>query len=76
MSHQTLRERDDLFLTPVQAAEVLGIKPRQLEFWRHKKRGPRYRRFARLIRYSYNDLKAFADANLVEPNNDRPEVAA
>jgi hypothetical protein len=76
MNHPTFSQQDDFFLTPVQAAELLGVKPRQLELWRHKSRGPRYRRFSRLIRYSYNDLKAFADASLVDPSDDRPEVAA
>jgi hypothetical protein len=61
---------------PGSGCRTSRIKPRQLEFWRYKKRGPGYRRFARLIRYALKDLQAFADAGLVETTNNRPEAAA
>jgi hypothetical protein len=74
--NSTISRKDDSFLTPAQAAEILGVKTRQLEYWRYKRRGPCYRRFSRSIRYSYRDLKTFAEANLVKTSNSRPGGAA
>jgi hypothetical protein len=61
-----LAQLDRHVSTPV-AAEFLGVKTRQLELWRRKRRGPRYRKFSRLVRYSIADLKAFAEAGIVNP---------
>jgi hypothetical protein len=71
-----LRAQMDRVVATAEAADVLGVKVRQLEDWRLKGRGPRYRKFHRLVRYSLVDLKAFADAGIVEPANPREEVRA
>jgi len=66
----------DRFVPPEEAADRLGVKLRQLADWRAKGRGPRYRKFHRLVRYSIADLKQFADARIVEPNGICEEACA
>jgi hypothetical protein len=48
-------------LSPTQAAEILGIQPRTLEFWRQRGGvGPKFIRYsARCVRYRLSDLQAW-----------------
>jgi hypothetical protein len=64
----------DQFVTQEEAAAYLGVKVRQLETWRSRQRGPRYRKFSKLVRYAVTDLKAFADAATVDPQSVGHEV--
>jgi hypothetical protein len=57
----------DRYISSVEAAEYLGVDVRLLENWRSQGRGPRYRKFSKLVRYSIADLKAFANAGIVDP---------
>ena len=54
--------RDHAYLTTPEAAEHLGLSPRTLERWRVTGEGPRYRKLGRAVRYSIEDLEAFARA--------------
>ncbi len=52
-------------LTPVQAAEALGIKPATLEADRVQNRlGIPYIKLGRLVRYRASDLNAFVEARV------------
>jgi predicted DNA-binding transcriptional regulator AlpA len=43
-------------LSEDEVAERFGIQPRTLQGWRVLRRGPRYRKIGRLVRYAENDL--------------------
>jgi hypothetical protein len=64
----------DRYVSSADAAALLGVDVRLLENWRSQGRGPRYRKFSKLVRYSISDLKAFADAGIVDPS--QQEVSA
>lgn len=50
-------------LTPKQAAEILAVSLRTLEYWRMTGEGPRYLKLSRAtIRYTAADLAAFQAA--------------
>ena len=44
------------------AASYLGVKVETLRTWRKQRRGPRYRKLGRCVRYSSADLLAFVEA--------------
>jgi hypothetical protein len=48
------------------AAEVIGCAPRTLANWRSQRRGPRFIRVGRLIRYRIEDLQEYLNAGIVE----------
>lgn len=48
-------------LRPEQAAELLGMTPRALEAWRHRRQGPPFIRTQRAIRYAPADLRAWIE---------------
>lgn len=50
----------DEHVKPKVAARVLDISERTLAKWRLLGRGPRHRKFGRCVRYSMNDLRAYA----------------
>jgi predicted site-specific integrase-resolvase len=54
-------------LSPTEAAQILGIQPRTLEFWRQRGRvGPKFIRYsARCVRYRLSDLQAWVGAREV-----------
>jgi len=56
-----------------EAANFLGLKPITLRFWRMQKRGPKYSRLGRAIRYSLDDLQAFIELNSVLPEADHAQ---
>jgi hypothetical protein len=43
------------------AASYLGMSVETLRTWRQQRRGPRYRKVGRCVRYSIADLIAFVD---------------
>lgn len=56
------------FLTPIQAAEYLGVTVETLALWRCTKRYPiAYARIGRSIRYKRADLDAFIASRTVNP---------
>jgi hypothetical protein len=46
-------------LTEDEAAELIGVKPVTLTFWRTRKRGPAFIKLGGLVRYRRADLEAF-----------------
>jgi hypothetical protein len=55
---------NDLILTEVQAAELLGnISPKTLQAWRVSGRGPVFVKVGRLVRYRMADLEMFLHQN-------------
>ncbi len=57
----------NILLTTKDAAERLGKHPAVLADWRHQKRGPKYVKMGRSIRYRVSDLTAWIDAHTIEP---------
>lgn len=52
----------EALLTQEQVAAKLGLKPNTLAVWRTHKKGPKYIRVGRNIRYSQADLDAWLKA--------------
>jgi hypothetical protein len=51
------------FLNTAQAAFYVGLAQQTLEKMRQHRKGPRYRRHGRYIRYHIADLDAWSEAN-------------
>jgi len=49
-----------------QAAQVLGLKVATLRAWRLKKRGPKFVRFGRAVRYPVRELEDYIAARTVQ----------
>jgi excisionase family DNA binding protein len=56
-------KRHSPFLTTAQAAFYLGLVQETLEKMRQHRKGPRFRRHGRYIRYHFADLDAWSEAN-------------
>jgi predicted DNA-binding transcriptional regulator AlpA len=54
-------------LTQEQAAEFLNMKPSTLTTWRALRKGPKYSKFGRSVRYRRSDLVEFVSGRVVEP---------
>ena len=50
-----------------EAARVLGVSAACMRRWRREKRGPRYFRAGRLVRYFHADIERWAAANSTDP---------
>jgi len=48
-------------LTTEQAATFLGLSPNTVSQWRSLKRGPRFRKIGKLVRYAEADLLEYLD---------------
>jgi hypothetical protein len=70
-------QSDDRWVSPAEAAEILGVNVRLLAGWRLKSQGPRWRKYGGtlvngkpvgggLVRYKVSELKAFADACVID----------
>ena len=60
----------NLLSTP-EAAAKLGVSSATLVDWRVRRKGPRYTKLGRLVRYHDQDLSDFVQACLVEPQTRR-----
>jgi len=59
------------FLTPKQAAELMGVSPQTLANWRCAGRPPVYKKLGgRIVRYHINDLRAWMDSFTVLPRDE------
>lgn len=59
---------EDVLLTGAEAARILGVRPRQLEYWRSIGKGPKFRRLGtKTIRISRADLEEFIEAARTNP---------
>lgn len=47
------------YVNDEKAAEYIGVSPATLRAWRVEKRGPKYHKFERTVRYSRADLDAW-----------------
>lgn len=54
-------------LSTHEAAAKLGVAPATLVDWRFHRKGPRYAKVGRLIRYREQDLAEYLQAGLVDP---------
>lgn len=45
-----------------EVADYLGIPERTLEQWRWQKKGPRWSKVGRYVRYRWSDVEAWLDA--------------
>lgn len=57
------------WLTPAEAAEVLGVPPATLSQWRYRGQGPRYSKVGAVVRYARRDLDAWLAAAAVDPRS-------
>ena len=54
-------------MTDREAAKVLGLSVATLRAWRLRRRGPRFLRFGRAVRYLIADLDRFIESNTIDP---------
>ena len=54
--------------TEEEAAEVLNVTRSALRRWRLERRGPRYVKMGRLVRYRMDDLQTFVEKNTRKTN--------
>ncbi len=54
-------------LDDVQAARMLGLSPQTLRNWRTQRKGPRYIKLGRAIRYRPEDLENYIKGRIIEP---------
>jgi predicted DNA-binding transcriptional regulator AlpA len=60
--------RDDHnLLTEKQVAAQLSINPKTLSIWRGQRRGPRFVKLGRAVRYRLSDVREFLESVTVEP---------
>jgi excisionase family DNA binding protein len=62
-----MNEQQTRALTDREAAKLLGLSVATLRAWRLRRRGPRYLRFGRAVRYLVADIDRFIEANRIEP---------
>ncbi len=53
-------------LTPMEAAKALGLPLRTLTFWRHKRKGPRFYKVGRHVRYDKYDIDEYLLKSIVK----------
>jgi excisionase family DNA binding protein len=63
----TAAVKDDVIMTPIEAAKYLGVEVQTLAAWRSRKScNIPYFRLGTLIRYRKSDVDAFLDSQKVE----------
>lgn len=55
---EQLEQRERL-LNQDKVAEILGVSPKTLEYWRWKNLGPRFIKVGKLVRYLESDIQGF-----------------
>jgi predicted DNA-binding transcriptional regulator AlpA len=68
MNNAETSSADRLITTKI-AADLLGRHPAVLADWRHQKRGPRYIKIGKSIRYRMSDLENWVDRHTVDPGD-------
>ena len=63
---QGKHEFGECIWTPAQVAKILKVSVRTLGKWRHLRRGPKYLRLGRVVRYHSSDVEEWLSANTVE----------
>jgi len=54
-------------LNEKQTAKVLGIAVQTLRNWRHQRKGPKYIKMGRSVRYQQDDLQEYIDRKRIDP---------
>lgn len=62
-AHADEARKGSPFLNTVPAASYIGLEMQTLEKMRRQRRGPRYRKHGRYVRYHIADLDAWSEAN-------------
>jgi predicted DNA-binding transcriptional regulator AlpA len=62
-------------VTEIEAAEFLGLAVATLRAWRHRKKGPKFHRFGRAVRYLISDLEDFVRRSIVVPGDTTAQSA-
>jgi hypothetical protein len=57
---------NDVLLSETEAARLLTVTRRALQSLRLRGEGPRFRKLGAQVRYSMNDIRAFADAKVID----------
>ena len=52
-----------------EAAKILGLAVQTLRNWRHLRKGPKYVKLGRSIRYRYEDLEEFIQKKKIDPES-------
>ena len=71
-----MNEQQSQALTEHEVAERLGLSVATLRAWRLKRRGPRYVRFGRAVRYLATDIERFVDACAVDASSVEQQSSA
>lgn len=50
------------YLTPQEAADLLGVATKTLAQWRTQKRGPKFYHVGRLVRYRAEDINEWVES--------------
>jgi predicted DNA-binding transcriptional regulator AlpA len=61
-------QQGDRFVSTPEAARILATTVNTLNFWRAARKGPRFYRHGRSVRYLLSDLSAWGKATCVEPS--------
>jgi excisionase family DNA binding protein len=62
-------------MTEQEVARRLGLSVATLRAWRLRRRGPRYVRFGRAVRYLASDIERFVQTSAVDHGSPRVERA-
>ena len=67
-----MNEHQSQALTEHEVANRLGLSVATLRAWRGKRKGPRFVRFGRAVRYLSADIDRYVQANVVNSTIDEP----
>jgi hypothetical protein len=54
-------------INDVEAAKVMGLAAQTLRNWRHMRKGPKYLKMGRAVRYDLVDIVEFMKNNTINP---------
>jgi predicted DNA-binding transcriptional regulator AlpA len=64
---KTTKENDEQLLTETEAAKLLGLKNQTLALWRCRRKGPKYVKMTKGVRYFLSDIHAWLRQRIVVP---------
>ena len=62
-----MKENRQAYLNDKQAARYIGFKAQTLRNWRHARKGPKYIKQSRSVRYSVRDLDEWMEGRKISP---------
>lgn len=54
-------EEFERLLNQKEVADILGVSPKTLEYWRWKQVGPKFCKIGKLARYKESDVRSYID---------------